>query len=78
MYTRIRDIRKERDITQKQMADILGVSQTTYGRMERQAIPFDVQHMKTVARFFDVSIDYLVGATDDRTAYSKGEELITD
>lgn len=75
MYSRIRDIRKERGISQEYMADMLGVSQTTYGRMERQDIPFDVRHMKTVARYFNVSMDYLVGATDNRTPYPKGEEF---
>lgn len=75
MYSRIRDLRKERGLSQKRMAELLNVSQTTYGRMERQVIPFDVQYMKRIAQFFDVSIDYLVGATDRRSPYPKGEEF---
>lgn len=75
MYSRIRDIRKERGITQQQMGQLLGTSQVNYSRMERQEVPFDVQLMKKVAVLFCVSIDYLVGLTDKRAPYPKSEEF---
>ena len=75
MYSRIYDLRKEQNISQTQIAKLLGVSQATYSRMERQENPFEVQHMKRLAQYFQVSIDYLVGATDVRTPYPKGEEF---
>lgn len=75
LYSRIYDLRKERNISQKQMAEFLGVSQATYSRMERMENPFEVQYMNKVGKLFDVSIDYLVGRTDVRTPYPKGEEF---
>lgn len=71
MYTRLRDIRQENNVSQQKIAKILGVTQTTYGRMERQDIPFDVQHMKKVAQYFDVNIDYLIGASDKRRKFGE-------
>ena len=63
-YGRIRDIRNDRGLTQKQIAEILHVSQIGTSRF-----PLDV--VVKLAEFYDVSIDYLVGLTDDPAPYPR-------
>ncbi len=60
-YQRIRDLREDADLTQKQMADILFMHRTTYMHYEsgEREIPFSVAI--TLAKFYGVSLDYLAG-----------------
>lgn len=61
---RIRDLREDRDLKQKQLADYLQVHQTTYSDYElgRLNVPIPVLHK--LADFYGVSTDYLLGRTD--------------
>ncbi len=61
---RIRDLREDRDLKQKQLADYLQVHQTTYSDYElgRLNVPIPVLHK--LADFYGVSVDYLLGRTD--------------
>ena len=61
---RIRDLREDRDMTQQEIADILGTSQTMYARYERGANEMPIHHLVTLCRFYGVSADYLLGFTD--------------
>ena len=65
MYQRIRDLREDRDITQKEIARILNCSQQVYSNYElgQRDIPTDV--LIKLADFYKVSIDYLLGRTDE-------------
>ena len=65
MYPRIRDLREDRDMNQTQIAAILGMSQTGYSKYEigRNDIPTDV--LIKLADFYSVSVDYLLGRTDN-------------
>ena len=65
MYRRLRDLREDRDLTQKQVAQILGMSQTGYSKYEtgENDIPTDI--LIKLSRLYDVSIDYLLGETND-------------
>lgn len=58
---RIRDLREDRDLTQQQIADILGTSQTMYARYERGANEMPIRHLLTLCKFYDVSADYILG-----------------
>ncbi len=63
-YVRIiRDIREDRDLTQQQVADILGTSQTMYARYERGANELPIRHLIKLADYYNVSTDYLLGRT---------------
>lgn len=66
---RIRDLREERDLTQKEIADFLHIKQNTYSQYENghRQIPLDM--LIQLARYYQVSIDYLVGETNSRTRY---------
>ncbi|MBO4914536.1 MAG: helix-turn-helix transcriptional regulator [Oscillospiraceae bacterium] len=61
---RLRDLREDRDKTQSQIAKILGTSQTMYARYERGANELPIHHLITLADFYDVSTDYILGRTD--------------
>ena len=66
---RIRDMREERDLTQKQLADHLHIRQNTYSQYEtgQRQLPLDV--LIALARYYKTSADYLLGLTDERKPY---------
>lgn len=63
MYRRIRDLREDRDLKQRQLADFLCCSQQVYSNYElgQRDIPTDV--LIRLANFYNVSVDYLLGLT---------------
>ena len=65
VYRRIRDIREDSDLTQKQMAKTLNSSQQVYSNYElgQRDIPTDI--LIRLSKFYDVSVDYLLGLTDN-------------
>lgn len=71
MYRRIRDLREDSDLTQAQMAQILGCYQQTYSLYElgQQLIPPDV--LIALAQFHNTSVDYLLGMTNVRKPYPR-------
>ena len=68
MYQRIRDLREDRDLNQKDMARILNCTQQAYSNYElgRRDIPTEV--LIRLARFHNVSTDYILGISNDPTA----------
>ena len=62
---RLRDLREDHDKTQQQIADILGTSQTMYARYERGANELPLRHLLTLADYYSVSVDYLLGRSDE-------------
>lgn len=71
MYERIRNLREDKDISQKQMAKYLQVHQTTYSDYELGNLNIPVSILEKIADFFETSIDYLVNRTDEFTPYPK-------
>lgn len=66
MYRRIRDLREDRDLTQKQIAQMLGMSQTGYSKYETGENDIPTQILIKLADFYGTSTDYLLGRTDER------------
>ena len=64
MYQRIRDLREDRDLTQKQVAQMLGMSQTGYSKYETGENDIPTIVLIKLADFYQTSIDYLLGRTD--------------
>ena len=60
---KIRGLREDNDLTQRQLADVLGTSQTMYARYERGANELPLRHLITLCKFYNVSADYLLGTT---------------
>ena len=68
MYQRLRDLREDKDLTQQDVANLLKVSQTTYSRYESGALDIPSTSLIKLARFYQTSVDYLLGLTNDRDA----------
>lgn len=64
MYRRLRDLREDKDLKQRQLAEVLHVSQTTYSRYESGAIDIPSDALIKLADFYGVSTDYLLGRSD--------------
>ena len=70
-YGRIRDIRIDRGLTQEQVAQVLHVSQNTYSQYEIGTARYPLDAVVTLAEFYGVSVDYLVGLTDEPAPYPR-------
>ena len=57
----IRDLREDNDLTQCQVAEYLGTSQTMYARYEREASELPVRHLLKLCELYGVSADYILG-----------------
>lgn len=68
MYQRIRELREDRDLTQRELAAVLNCSRQVYSNYElgQRDIPTDV--LIRLARFYGVSTDYILGLTQQRPA----------
>ncbi len=71
MYRRIRDLREDHDLKQKELADYLQCTQVSYSYYElgKRDIPTDV--LIKLADYYHTSVDYLLGRTDVKTPYPK-------
>ena len=69
MYPRIRDLREDRDLNQTEIAKILGMSQTGYSKYETGTNDIPTTILIKLARFYNTSIDYLLGETDNPRRY---------
>ncbi len=70
---RLRGLREDNDLTQKQIAAVLGTSQTMYARYERGANEMPIRHVASLADYYHTSVDYLLGRTDVKTPYPKAK-----
>lgn len=61
MYPRIRDLREDQELSQQELANVLNVSQTTYSRYETGKLDIPTQALIALAKFYGVSVDYLLG-----------------
>ena len=75
MYRRIRDLREDRDLYQKDLADYLNCSQVCYSNYEigKRDIPTEV--LSKLAEFYNTSTDYLLGRTDEKKPYPKSKQI---
>ena len=73
MYQRIRDLREDADLTQTQLAKQLGMSQTGYSKYETGENDIPTATLIRLARFYNTSVDYLLGETDCKERYPKSK-----
>ncbi|MBE6546502.1 MAG: helix-turn-helix transcriptional regulator [Ruminococcaceae bacterium] len=69
MYQRLRDLREDSDLTQTQVANMLGMSQTGYSKYETGENDIPTAILIQLARYYHTSVDYLLGLTDERKSY---------
>ena len=70
-YNRIRDLREDRDLTQVQVAEVLGTRQEYYSKYELGKRKLPIEHLKTLSVFYNVSADYILGLTDDKSPVNR-------
>ena len=68
---RLRDLREDNDKKQKELAELLKVHQTTYSDYELGKLNIPISALHTLADFYGVSVDYLLGRTNEKMPYPK-------
>ena len=66
LYKRIRDMREDKDLTQKQMGEILSCSQRVYSDYERGELDIPTDILIKLADFHNVSVDYILNRTNNK------------
>jgi len=72
---RLKDIREDKDLTQKDIAKILNITQPTYSAFENGTKIIPLKHLNTLCNFYDISMDYIIGLSNNRTINNKIKEL---
>ena len=71
MKLRIRDLREDNDLKQKEIADYLMCDQSLYSKYERGERPLPLEYADRLADYYHVSVDYLLSRTNTKTPYPK-------
>ena len=72
MYKRIRELREDNDLLQKHIADYLHCSQVAYSRYELGKRDIPSQVLIDLAKYYNISIDYILGLTNTKSPYPRG------
>ena len=65
-FKRIKDLREDHDMLQKEIASLLGISQQYYSEYENGNRTITINHLITLSKFYGTSIDYIVGLSDQK------------
>ena len=65
-FQRIQDLRTDADLSQRQLIEILHISQRSYSHYETGSRNIPIEMLIRLANYYDISIDYLVGRTDKK------------
>ncbi|MBQ8833614.1 MAG: helix-turn-helix transcriptional regulator [Oscillospiraceae bacterium] len=68
-YENIRNLRTDGGYTQKQIAEYLGISQNTYSQYEIGVLNYPIEVLIKLAKFYNTSVDYLLGLTGTKEPY---------
>lgn len=75
IYSRIRSLREDHDLTQKKIASILNMSQTGYSKYETGENDIPTRILINLSLYYDTSIDYLLGITDVQKPYKRSKDV---
>lgn len=73
LFQRLEDLRIDNDKTQLEIADLLGCQREVYRRYEKGTRQIPIDFLMKLALFYDVSIDYIVGITDNKQPYTRNK-----
>ena len=73
-FQRIQDLRTDADLSQKQLSEILHISQRSYSHYETGSRNIPVEMLIRLANYYDISVDYLVGRTDKKEMNNKKQK----
>lgn len=71
MFTRIKDLREDKDLKQIVIANYLGIKQNSYSQIENGTNNLQIDHLIKLSEFYNVSVDYLLGLTDIMKPYPR-------
>ena len=71
MKIRIRDLREDNDLTQRQIADFLLCDQSLYSKYERGEREIPLKIIVRLAEYYNVSVDYILGLTSEKSPFKK-------
>lgn len=74
-FKRIKDLREDNDKFQKDIAKLLGISQQYYSEYESGKRTIPIQHLITLAKYYDTTIDYIVGLSDLKNSSKKHKKI---
>lgn len=74
MYKRIKELREDNDLLQKQIAITLNITRQQYGLYENGEREIPIKKLEILADFYNTSIDYIVGRTDVTKPYPNRKE----
>lgn len=73
MYKRIRELREDRDLLQKDIAKLLNCTQVAYSRYELGLRDIPTEVLIVLAQFHNTSVDYILGLTDEKEPYKRNK-----
>ena len=68
---RLKDLREDKDLKQEDIANLLNISQTNYSKYELGKVNIPINSLKVLASFFNTSVDYILGLTNETKPYPK-------
>lgn len=68
---RLKDLREDNDMYQKEVADYLGIKQQNYSRYEIGLVMIPINKLEKLAILYNTSIDYLIGLTNEKNPYPR-------
>lgn len=71
MYPRLRKLREDKDLSQKELAKLLNMSQTGYSKYETGENDIPTSILLKLSTIYETSIDYLLGITNEKKPYPK-------
>ena len=72
---RLKDLREDHDLKQEDIAKILNISQTNYSKYELEKVNIPISSLIVLADFYNTSIDYLIGLTDEIKPYTRSSKV---
>ncbi len=75
LYPRLRNLKEDKDMTQRQLAAILHCSQRIYSNYERGDVDIPTDILISLAIIYDTSVDYLLELTDEKVPYKKSKKI---
>lgn len=69
-FNRLKDLREDHDLTQKELSKILGISQQQYSRYETSIRNMPIDMLYRLAEYYNTSVDYMISRTNDIRPYA--------
>lgn len=74
---RLKEMREDRDLTQKELAEYLHIRQNTYSQYENGQRQIPIDALIALAQYYETSVDYILGLTDEMQPYPRGSRILT-